>query len=98
MKILTPTEKNIVLMTSKTKHQSLEYDIKPKVNKIQKFKPRNDLYERGLQKKKESWKRIMHEREEKEKAEMKECIFKPNVGHKKTQSNADVRNYLYVKK
>ena len=91
MKSLTPTEKNILLMTGKSKQQPVvEYNFKPKINQIQKTQPRNDMYERGLQKKREIWRRIMHEKEEKEKAEMKECIFKPNIAikHKKTQSSA----------
>lgn len=100
MKVLTPEEKNAILMDSRAKPEVEVKEIKTEQIKKKQFSNSTwGLYERGLQKQKDLWRRLMHEKEEREKEEMKECIFKPNIApiHKKSFSQVERPN-LNVKK
>ena len=92
VKLLNPSQKHALFMTGKCKPPtSLELNSKPKIRSRPAVGKGAGIYERCLQKKQELWKRLKQEKEEKEKAEMKECIFRPNIapGHRKSKSSAD---------
>ncbi len=94
MKVLNPTEKGIILNTAKPKPVVAEKRLSRPKTSQQSGKSILNLYERGLQQKKETWKRIMREQEEKAKLEMKECVFKPKISmsHRKTRSTVEHPN------
>lgn len=95
LKVLNPNQRNSLLMTGKHKTIEKEEEIKPKNIKKIESKTGLGLYERGLQKQKEHWRKIMQEKEEKEKAEMKECKFRPDIGsrNRKAKSTAEFQDF-----
>ena len=93
VKSLNPSQKHALLMTGKGKTSTpIELNLKPNAKNKQSIGKGAGLYERCLQKKQELWKRLKYEKEEKEKAEMKECVFRPNIasGHRKSMSSAGI--------
>lgn len=75
MKFLTVSEKNSILMPEKVK------TLEP-VEEAKKTKGRfngTDLYERGILKKNDTWRRLQQEKEDKDRIELKECFFHPNI-------------------
>lgn len=77
MKFLNVSEKNLILVGDKSKIKS-EISTQSRKN-IRQIFTGPDLYERCMTKKNESTRRLNSEREKKEKRELEECFFQPNL-------------------
>jgi len=75
MKFLTVSEKNSIILPEKEKN------VEP-VRETKKIRGRingPDLYERGVLRKNDTWRKVLQEKEFKEQIELQECFFYPNI-------------------
>lgn len=84
MKFLTVSEKNSILLPEKEKIVEPVKEIKKNRGKI--IGP--DLYERGVLRKNDIWRKVLQKKEFKEQSELQECFFHPNISGSSRRSKA----------